>query len=483
MTQQAETAGAAAAQEEEDDNLPFYDFFSDVYVPETRLRLPIKPDHKDICQALEAAYLGELGKQFIIITMPPRTGKTSIANGLVSWGGGYYPEIQAILTAYAQDQAKLSLGLIDAAMRSPWYIDLFGDLVHSSKDDHLTTIAGGNIYAEGVGGQLIGKGAGLKEPAGGLFLIDDPAKPQGTLSPVVAKGLENWFEMTVLNRRNSDQWCPIVLIMQRLGTTDLVEYILRNYRSETLLLKFPCFVNKRSRFPETWSDGRYDQLEKTRIGRFVLASQMQQEPVMLGGNMVPVDKFKRYAPADRLLPWEDKIIVADPALKKGEGNDWWVLQCWGRLGRRVYLIDSVRVQVNSAEFIRIAIQFYRKHMVADEYRPVSRFIIEDTAAGPGVLSALNEAGIPATPIQPIKDKAQRLNDVIPYIETGLAYIPADDDPEASEWLPILLSELAAFSQDMTHEHDDQCDCVAYALNELLGSGLSTLDVLGVIAGG
>jgi predicted phage terminase large subunit-like protein len=464
----------------DDDLIPFSEYFEDVFVPENKLRLPIKKAHRDICDNLEAAYLCLLPPeiQFVCVTMPPRIGKTKINEGLATWGEGYFPDSQIIMTSYADELVKLSLGYVRRTMKEPWYIELFGDLLHGATDDHLSTTAGGNVYAEGVYGGMLGKGAGLKEPGGGYISLDDPSKAEQALSKNVAKKLEVQFETTIINRRNSDRCCPIIIIAQRLGLTDLVEYLKRVYKKETLVLKYPCFVNRKSQFPETYSDDRLEVLERTRIGRFALASQLQQEPIALGGNMIPVDKFKRYAPADRLLPWEDKVMICDTALKKGEGNDWWVIQTWGRIGRRVYLLYSVRVQVNSAEFMHIAADEYRNRMADQPNHPVSRFIIEDSAAGPGIIAGLNEGGIPATPIVPIKDKAQRMNDVLPYIETGCAYLPTDDDKDSAEWLPILLTELSAFSQDLTHEHDDQADCVAYALSEMLGSGLSIFDVLG-----
>lgn len=440
----------AAAQ----DDISFWEFFSDLFVPENKLNIPLKPQHKEICDVLEAAYLGELEQQFIWITMPPRIGKTTIMQAYACWGSGYWPHSQSILTGYADDLAQASLARVATTMQELWYQEFFGDLLHGKRADHLSTIRGGNIFAEGVGGGLLGRGAGLKEPAGGFIGIDDPAKPTQALSPKVAKNLEMWVENPMLHRRNSDRWCPVVGIAQRLGLLDLVEYFKRTYPKETLVLKYPCFENGKSFFPETWSDSRAVALNRTRIGRFVLASVYQQEPIALGGNMIPTDNIRRHS--DYTLPWDEKILVCDTAIKQGQGNDYYVIQCWGRHGGKVYLLDQVRGQWSSPEFIRLSIEFYRKHQTIQEHFPVSRFIIEEAGSGVGIIQALNEGGIPATGIVRIKDKAARVNDVLPFVETGMVLIPRDDDPNACTWLPEFLAELSAFSQDMTHEHDDQC---------------------------
>lgn len=458
----------------------FWEYFSELFIPENRIRLPLKQAHRDAAEVMEAAYVGDLPYQFVCLTMPPRTGKTKLMEALATWGEGSFTTSQIILTSYSEDKISESLAYVRKTMREPWYTEFYGDLLHGETADHLSTIDGGNIYASGVFGGLLGRGAGLKEPAGGFIGMDDPAKAEQVLSQNQAKKLEMWFETTLITRRNSDRWCPIIVIAQRLGLTDIVEYLKRTYPKETLVMKYPCFSpEKKSYFPETYADERYGQLEKTRIGRFVLAAVMQQEPVSLGGNLIPVDKFQRYAPADRNVEWEEKILVCDTALKKGMENDWWVIQCWGRKNGKVYLLDSIRGQYTSPEFTRISAGFYVKHTTIQPNSPASRFVIEEAAAGPGIIQALNELGVPATGIVRVKDKAQRVNDVLPFIETGMVLLPRDDDPDAVSWLPDFLAEAGAFTQAMTHEHDDQVDCLADGISQLLGEGVSILQALGI----
>lgn len=464
-----------------DDYIPLHEYFSEMFIPESGIDLPIKDEHKEINDVIEAAYLGDIAEQFVCINMPPRTGKTKIVQSAISWGEGYYNDSQNILTSYADNLATESLAYVRKTFNEPWYKEWFGDFIHGETNDHLSTIAGGNIYAEGVGGSLLGRGAGLKRPAGGAIWIDDPAKPNQALSPKVASNLEQWFEMTLKSRRNSDRFCPIIVVCQRLGLSDLVEYLKRHYRKETLILKFPCYVDRHSRFPETWADSGLEIAERTRIGRFALSGMMQQEPVSLGGNLIQTDKFYRYAPGDRQLSWDDKILTCDTAIKKGEGNDFYVIQAWARSNQKCYLLDQLRGQWSSPEFIRMAIVFYRKHYAMQQHFPVSRFIIEEAGSGVGIIQALNEAGIPATGIIRTKDKVARVNDVLVYVETGMVLLPRDDDPEAT-WLPEFLAEAAAFSPDMSHEHDDQIDAFSDGISQLLGEGLSILQVLGISPG-
>ena len=58
--------------------LSLWDFFSKVFVPLNRLELPLKALHKHTCDTIEKAILGNLGKSFLIINVPPRVGKTKM---------------------------------------------------------------------------------------------------------------------------------------------------------------------------------------------------------------------------------------------------------------------------------------------------------------------------------------------------------------------------------------------------------------------
>ena len=90
------------------------------------------------------------------------------------------------------------------------------------------------------------------------------------------------------------------------------------------------------------------------------------------------------------------------------------------------------------------------------------------------MQALGELGIPTEGITRVKDKGSRINDVLPFVDSGMVFIPKEED---APWIPEFLMELSAFTQDDTHEHDDQVDAFSDGISQLLGSGLSILDVL------
>lgn len=469
------------------DFIDLWEYFSRVFVPEHGIELPLKKAHREICDALQMAFLGQLaeGIEYIVINVCPRVGKTKIAEATVTWGNGYFPDAQFIYTSYAADLAEKSLAFIAKTMREPWYVDLLGDHLHGKKSDHVSTIEGGNIFAEGTGGSLTGKGAGLKRPAGGMLIIDDASKPDEALSPVESKAKQQWVETTCKNRRNSDRWCPIVIIGQRLGPEDVPGYILATYPDRCLHIKIPTLVDPVtaaastsddaiSAFPETVSTSTLQDYRNTRIGRFVLASQYQQDPVALGGNLIPIECFDRYDPVDALgMRFERLVIPVDTALKTKEANDFSAAALWGLLKKRAYLIDLIHGKWESPQLLKMIEAFWEKWRHIPGW-PRPRMIIEEKAAGTPLLQNLNVNGVPAVGIERDIDKVRRVQSVLPYIETHMAVIPRQD---SVPWIGKWETEHAQFTPNGTHAHDDMVDTTADALEHLLGRKLSSFDVL------
>ena len=469
------------------DVLSLWDFF-ETFVYQNRVSLTLHDEHREICDVYERAICGEFAGvyEYIIVDLCRRIGKTKLLEALGCWTLGEFDDAQIIEACYSSPLVRRSLAYIGRTLRMPWYLDLYGDRLHTIGLELVTTLAGGSLYGAGTGATITGFGAGLKEPGGGYIALDDPAKPDEALSKVESANVIQNFETTFKGCRNSDRFCPIIINAQRLGPDDLPGYVLKTYPNRTLVIKFPCFVapaSRRpstapdcvSRFPETWSASTSQDLQKTRVGRFVLASQFQQDPIALGGNLIQIESFKRYdvreAPA---MKWETIILTVDTALKAKELNDYSCAQAWGRLSRRAYLFDQVWGKWEAPELLARITVFVAK-IRRDFPQIIVRVVIEEKAAGSGLLQQLRANGIPAEGIERDVDKVRRVQAILPYQETGLVYIP---QAGSTEWVDGFVAECAEFKPDMTHAHDDRVDCFADGVNLLLCAGPSILDALG-----
>ena len=458
--------------------LSFWEFFSEAFVPLNNLALPLKPAHREVCDALQDAVYGFLGKQFVVINIPPRIGKTKILEALACWQIGEFSDSQVICTSYSADMAETSLRYIRRVLAEPWYIELYGDLTGPvAKADVVTIKGGGNLYAVGSGGTITGKGAGLKRRAGGFIAVDDPAKPTEALSKVEAENVRTWFELTLKSRRNSDEHCPIIVCAQRLAPDDLCGYILDTYPQDCYHIKIPALSESgESNFPETYSAANLiasRESEQSNI-RFGFWSQMQQEPIAMGGNMIPVEKLHRYDLSTAGgIKWDRRIICVDTALKTKEANDYSVLQLWGRFQNRAFLIDQMRGKWESPELLTNSLAFWSKH-TRDPNAPRPRFVVEEKAAGTGLVQQMRREGVPVEGIERNIDKVTRVNEILPFVETGMVSIPRNGD---APWVNALVAELSEFRADGKAKHDDQTDVFTDSLNLLLGKPLSIFDVM------
>jgi predicted phage terminase large subunit-like protein len=457
------------------DLLSFWDFFQ-LYVKCQKLSIPLKKMHEEVCHTLQAAALGQLTDyQFFVVNIMPRVGKTKIIEALQAWMLAYFPDAQIITTSYSAELAMRSTRYVRSVLESAWFTQTFGETLGDVQQSHyFTTTAGGSVYGAGVGGTITGFGAGLKRPAGGFIVVDDPANPSEALSKVESENTKIWFENTLRSRRNSTEYTPIIVIAQRLSTDDLPGYLLEHYPNDTMHLKYPAFdvETQESNFPETITTKDLISL-RDGPGAFTFAAQYMQEPVVFGGNLIRVDDFV-YHELDTSHKFTNKIITCDTAMKAKQSADNTVLQCWGKIGNKAYLIDCTYGKWDSNKLLSFAQKFYKKHNLPES--PVRRLLIEDKNSGTTLIQEFRRLGTPAEAIQTTKDKVTRVHEILPYIATHLVAIPRPTDPR-HPWVPYFLSECAAFRADGKQAHDDAVDCMCFAINNLCARPVSVLEVI------
>jgi phage uncharacterized protein (putative large terminase), C-terminal domain len=357
----------------------------------------------------------------------------------------------------------------------------------------------GGVYATSLAGQVTGFRAGHMAPGwNGAIILDDPLKPEDAFSPSKLEAANRRL-LTTMKSRKANPSTPIVIIMQRISEKDPTAFIEEgNVPGDWKIIKIPALLTKEHVHElqknhqvhiDTASqskDGRVsywpykEPVEElllmesgmgkdatgSRMSRFVFASQYQQSPVALGGNLIRGECFGRY----KILPQlKYRCIYADTAQKTSERNDYSVFQCWGegKEDGKAYLVDQIRGRWEAPELKRRAVAFWRKHLAfdRDKFGALRGLKIEDKSSGTGLIQSIaSEDAIAVFPIERNKDKLTRLMDAMPYIESGLVCVP-----EAAEFTNDLISECESFAADMTHEHDDQVDPLMDAISDILSS--------------
>jgi predicted phage terminase large subunit-like protein len=130
----------------------------------------------------------------------------------------------------------------------------------------------------------------------------------------------------------------------------------------------------------------------------------------------------------------------------------------------LYIIDWLRGKWESPELLRHAQAFWHKHKDADTSR-VRGFYVEDKASGTGLIQTLKRGAdtIPVIPVGRTTDKLTRLQDELPYIESGRVFLP-----EGASWVSDFLAECEQFQADMKHPHDDQVDVLTDLIHLSIG---------------
>lgn len=202
------------------------------------------PHHRLIARKLEALERGEITR--LVISMPPRHGKTMLASEFFpAWYIGRNPDHYVVVSSYGQDLAddigrKVKNQIEDAAFAGIFPGVGLADDSRSAKrfhvkQDNLTLEGGyeyqlsqpGAFYAVGIGGPLTGRGAHL-------LLIDDPVKSRKDAdSDLIRKDIRDWYTSTAYTRLMPGG--RIVLIQCMTGDTpvrmaDGSERQLRNIR-------------------------------------------------------------------------------------------------------------------------------------------------------------------------------------------------------------------------------------------------------------
>lgn len=413
-------------------------------------KIILTDSHIKICKHLVEVYKGNIKK--LVINMPPRSGKTEIVNTFIEWTITKHPQSKYIMTSYSDTLVANSSQQIRDTINSLEHKDLFN--LETKKDTQSKklwkTNANGGVYAVSSFGQITGHGAGLKSSSewGGCIIVDDPLKPDDANSILKLDKIKDWYETTLSNRVNNPN-VPIIIIMQRLHTNDLVGCIEQNKfkdKDEWTFLKIKAVDDEYN--ISFWEDfypiAKLEQMKNS--NSFYYYSQFQQEPIVRGGNFFNTDWIK-YVKRDIVneIKFEKRFITVDTALKAKEQNDYTVYSAFGVFEKRLYLLDMFRGKPLSKAREITAKDFYNRN---NAY-PFKGMYIEQKASGVDLFQRMKEDGYMVYEVERNVDKVFRAEQVAPYIETYGLYI-VEDLPNITDFL----GEYTAFPNAV---HDDMID--------------------------
>jgi predicted phage terminase large subunit-like protein len=405
----------------------------------------------------------------LIISCPPRSGKSMLSTMFLAWLLGKDERTQHILASYGSTLSQKFHREAVVMMKSATYRKIFPEFSGFNRDSKYDLAAGGYILATSVGGILTGFTSGtidMESKGIGVALIDDPLKSSD--SKAALETLESWWAEQMSTRRTNHY--AQVIVATRFHEKDLhgvlldgdgiydyqdnpfgwrwvnIQGLCEDEESDILGRKLG-----ESHWPENTAFA-VPVLESQRkiMGSFKFAALYQGVPVAAEGQIVKNSWISTIDEED--CPPLDVIwFGVDCAFSEKEMADESAICVAGintRNPETVYIRDIVKGRwgfPDLLEAIKQQCAYYRARVLC----------IEKAASGQSLIQVLKrESKIPIEEMKPIRSKTVRLQAVSPLMESERVKLVR------GPWTDSFVKELTAFP---FVRHDDSVDALVWAL--------------------
>lgn len=450
-----------------------------------------------IVEYLQAVEAGQIKR--LIINMPPRAMKSiCVTIAWTAWLLGRNPSNRIISASYSADLAKRHSIDTRLVLENPLYLDAF-PLTRLASDQNekmmFMTTRRGFRKATSVGGSVTGDG-------GDFLLLDDPIKPDESLSQTVRQSTNAWIDQTFLTRQNKPGESRAVLVMQRLHEDDPTGHLMAKGGWEQLVL--PAQFYKPTHIyigKQNWKFEAGDLMhpnflteealnEKMRdLGPYGYAGQYQQNPTPIGGGEFSTKWIQYYDESDPAFSAKgmNVYILYDPANTKkqsrGHDPDYTAMVVVGLAkDNNYYILDIVRDRLNPTERVQKLLELHKKwnklagkppKVGVEQYGMMAdKFFIEIAQKELNYRFPLIELG-------GSQKKEDRIRRLIPIFDKGQIYLPQNIMYNTIEGHSVELvqsfvdDELLVFP---VGRHDDVLDALARITDEKLFATFPKIEV-------
>jgi len=448
----------------------------------------------------------------LIVEMPPRSGKTTLATLVApAWMLRRHPNWPIAITSHdgqlATTWGRQIRRWVEGGRLEP--VQVARDAGAASSWE---TVQGGKVLAISIRESFTGRGAKV-------LIIDDPHKDFiDAHSAILRQSLWDWW-LSVAQTRLEPPYL-IVVVMTRWHEDDFVGRLLSEEHegdpTEWERIRLPALSASSASDPDLlgrepgepllsplldetteqaldrWAD------IKANVGTYTFSAMYQQRPAPAKGVIFDTGWWQYWTTDPTKVTEDGRVVHIDPmrdlsgarwvdswdaSFKGTASSDWVVGQRWCRLGPDRFLIAQQRGRWSFTQ--TIAAMRVWSNQLDPMHSPcghlVHQRLIEDKANGPAIIDTLRRELSGLKAINPKTSKEARARSITPEVESGHVYLPHPTDP-GNEWVTDLLSELRNFPHDAA---DDQVDALTQALTELReGSGSITVPGrLALVSGG
>jgi predicted phage terminase large subunit-like protein len=429
--------------------------------------------HRAIAKVIEEVEKGEI--QFLILTMPPRHGKSElVSRRLPAWYLGRHPEENVVVATYNDDFAKDFGADVRGIVQSSAYKQVFPDTKlqrGGSAKDRLQTTKGGMGTFVGLGGSLTGRGAHL-------LVIDDVIKSnEEARSKSYRDRAWDWFTKVALTRRMGRKL--VIITFTRWHEDDIIgrltdpnnEYYSHAIAKKIKIIDLPAIAGSddplgRKEGEALWPDGPdnfdLDFLEDLRaVDPLGFEALYQQRPSVADGVLFRREHVRYYDPADlpdglRIYCASDHAVTTNQRsdstvlLKVGvdKQNNIYLLDCWWRKARTDAVVEAM-IEMGGGDNAPL-VWWAEKGQISKSIGPFLYRRMAETHTFFNVQE-----------VHPANDKEQRAQSIAGRMSMGYVHFPRE-----KPWVTPAVEQLMAFPNG---KHDDFVDALAY-----IGLGLRNM---------
>lgn len=417
--------------------------------------------HRLLMKELESLSCGDTDR--LMVQMPPGSAKSTYASVLFpAWWFTQHPQDSIIAASHTAGLATY-FGRRARSTIAEEVLSLGYDIINRDRaNSHWSTSSGGEYYAIGIRGAMIGRRADLA-------IIDDPVKSQAEAdSPVHRDRIWDWYRSDLIPRLKPK--ARVVLIMTRWHEDDLCGRLLAQDPGEWRCLRLPALAEEQDQlnrshgeplWPE-WEDIQALLRRRTSVGERAWSAQFQQSPRPNSGTLFKIAciEFIDALPQGPIGPVVRAWDLAATMTTGGNDPDWTVgVKLTRHNSGRYTVLDVLRLRGSPRETEECIATAARV-----DGRSVTIGLPEDPGqAGKSQISYLSRqlAGYHVISSRETGAKMTRAVPVASQIDAGNVTLVR------ANWNHAFIEELRDFPYG---RKDDQVDALSRAFGMLLGIG-------------
>ncbi len=421
----------------------------------------VKPDyefnwhHIVLIDALQR--LAERKYQRLIVTMPPRHGKSELVSVLFpAWCFIRNSSEHIIVASYALGLASRMNRECQRILSSDNFTNLFPEITFAKDtepgairtNERFDVVGGGHYVAAGVGGGITGVGATIG-------IIDDPVKnSEEADSKVYREKAWEWYTTTFTTR--FERGAVEVICQTRWHEDDLTGRILERKKNGTETINLPAICEKPEEHRNigealwpAWYSREWLLEKQAENGSRAWNALYQQRPAPDEGSIIKKAWFGYYDPREYKIEGKKVDFYFDTAYTEDEKNDPTGGIAYVKDGANFYVLEF---DVDWMDF-EGQIEFVKKLCKRNGYTFRSIARVEPKATGKTLARTMQKAtALNVVEGKPPKgDKVSRVHSCQGTLEAGRVLLP-----KGMAWVDRFLGQCAAFPNAA---HDEEVDCL------------------------